>query len=176
MTETTITLVPYDPRWPDMFCALADRIRAALGSAALAVHHAGSTSVPGLGAKPIIDIVLAVADSTDEGAYVPALTTAGFRFRLREPGWFEHRLMKAVDPAANLHVFSAGCPEIERMLLFRDWLRAHDDDRLLYERTKHDLARRPWANTQAYADAKTEVVSAIIGRAVVVSPRPRPAR
>jgi GrpB-like predicted nucleotidyltransferase (UPF0157 family) len=122
--------------------------------------------VPGLGAKPVIDIVLAVADSTDEGAYVPALTAAGFEFRLREPSWFEHRLMTAVDPAANLHVFSRECPEIDRMLLFRDWLRAHADDRLLYERAKQDLARRTWASTQAYADAKTEVVSAIIARAV----------
>jgi GrpB-like predicted nucleotidyltransferase (UPF0157 family) len=147
MTATTITLVPYHPGWPAMFCALADSIRAALGPAALAVHHAGSTSVPGLSAKPVIDIVLAVADGTDEDAYVPALTGAGFRFRLREPGWFEHRLMKASDPAANLHVFSAGCPEIDRMLLFRDWLRACADDRLRYERTKQDLARRTWAST-----------------------------
>jgi GrpB-like predicted nucleotidyltransferase (UPF0157 family) len=166
MTETAITLMPYDPRWPAMFRGLADRVGAALASAALAVHHAGSTSVPGLSAKPVIDIVLAVADSTDEGAYVPAVTSAGFTFCLREPSWFEHRLMTALGPAANLHVFSAGCPEIDRMLLFRDWLRAHDDDRLLYERTKHDLARRAWASTQAYADAKSGVVAAIIARAV----------
>jgi GrpB-like predicted nucleotidyltransferase (UPF0157 family) len=166
MSGTTITLVPYDRRWPEVFCALADRIRAVLGAAVIAVHHAGSTSVPGLSAKPIIDIVLAVADSTDEGAYVPALTTAGFVFCLREPDWFEHRLMTAVEPAANVHVFSAGCPEIDRMLMFRDWLRANDDDRLLYERTKQDLAGRRWASTQAYADAKSEVVSAIIDRAV----------
>ncbi len=165
MTETTITLVPYDPRWPDQFRALADRIATALGSAAIAIHHAGSTSVPGLSAKPIIDVVLAVADSAEEGAYVPALATVGFEFRLREPGWFEHRLMKAFDPAANLHVFSAGCPEIDRMLMFRDWLRANADDRLRYERAKQDLAGRPWPNTQAYADAKTEIVAAIIARA-----------
>jgi len=162
---TTITLVPYDPAWPDMFDGLARRIRAALGDTTCAVHHAGSTAVPGLSAKPIIDIVLAVAASADEDAYVPALTGAGFRFHLREPQWFEHRLMKADDPAANLHVFSAGCPEIDRMLRFRDWLRANADDRLLYETAKRELARRTWASTQDYADAKTDVVAAVMRRA-----------
>jgi GrpB-like predicted nucleotidyltransferase (UPF0157 family) len=166
MAETTITLVPYDPSWPEMFRGLERRIRAALGPAAVAVHHTGSTSVLGLSAKPIIDIVLAVADSPDEEAYVPALTAVGFRFRLREPDWFEHRLLKSAAPAANLHVFSAGCPEIDRMLSFRDWLRTHEDDRRLYETTKQDLARRTWASVQAYADAKTEVVTAIVTRAI----------
>ena len=164
-TATTITLVPYDPAWPDMFAGLARRIRTAFRDRALAVHHAGSTAVAGLSAKPIIDIVLAVADSADEDAYVPALTGVGFRFHLREPQWFEHRLMKAVDPAANLHVFSVGCTEIDRMLRFRDWLRTHPDDRLLYEKTKHDLSRRSWASIQDYADAKTDIVSVILQRA-----------
>jgi GrpB-like predicted nucleotidyltransferase (UPF0157 family) len=148
-----------------MFDDLARRIRVALGNAALAVHHAGSTAVRGLSAKPIIDIVLVVADSAGEDAYVPALTGAGFRFHLREPEWFEHRLMKADDPAANLHVFSLGCSEIDRMLRFRDWLRTHPDDRLLYETTKRDLSRLTWASTQDYADAKTDVVAAIMRRA-----------
>src|SRR5262249_48663909 len=115
--------------------------------------------------KPIIDIVLEVADSADEEAYVPALTGTGFRFHLREPEWFAHRLMKADDPAANLHVFSVGCTEIDRMVRFRDWLRSSADDRLLYETTKRDLSRRTWASTQDYADAKTDVVAAIMQRA-----------
>jgi GrpB-like predicted nucleotidyltransferase (UPF0157 family) len=166
VTATTIiTLVPYDPAWPEMFDGLARRIRAALGDAAVAVHHAGSTAVPGLSAKPIIDVVLAVADSADEGAYVPALTGVGFRFHLREPEWFAHRLIKADDPAANLHVFSVGCSEIDRMLRFRDWLRTHADDRLLYESTKRELSRRTWGSTQDYADAKSDVVATIMRRA-----------
>ena len=162
--STTITLVPYDPAWPAAFAGLAHRIRGALGGAALAVHHVGSTAVAGLSAKPIIDIVLAVVDSAGEDAYVPALTGVGFRFHLREPQWFEHRLMKADDPPANLHVFSVGCAEIDRMLRFRDWLRTHVDDRLLYESTKRELSCRTWASTQDYADAKTDVVAAIMRR------------
>jgi GrpB-like predicted nucleotidyltransferase (UPF0157 family) len=142
-----------------MFDGLARRIRAALGDAACAVHHAGSTAVPGLSAKPIIDVVLAVADSADEDVYVSALIGAGFRFHLREPQWFEHRLMKAADPAANLHIFTVGCTEIDRILRFRDWLRANADDRLLYEITKRELSRRVWASVQDYADAKTDVVT-----------------
>ena len=160
-----IEIRDYDPAWPAMFEAVAGRIRTVLGSGALAVHHAGSTSVPGLAAKPIIDVTLAVADARDEAAYVPPLQAAGFRFVVREPDWFEHRLFKADAPKVNLHVFSDGCSEIARMLRFRDWLRAHPEDRALYEAVKRDLAARDWALVQNYADAKTEVVAQIMARA-----------
>lgn len=162
-----IELVPYDPAWPAIFEAQAARVRAALGEAAMEVHHAGSTSVPGLCAKPIVDMVLAVADSTDEASYVPAFGGAGLALRIREPDWFEHRLLKGADPAVNLHVFSAACPEIVRMLAFRDRLRTHQADRRLYEATKRDLAAREWRFVQDYADAKTAVVETILARALV---------
>lgn len=161
----TITLASYDPAWPALFEREATRIRAALGNSVMLLEHVGSTSVPGLMAKPIVDMVLAVADSADEDAYVPALEKAGYRLRIREPQWHEHRLFKSPDIAGNLHVFSAGCPEIERMLLFRDWLRAHDQERALYEETKRELAGRTWKYTQNYADAKSEVVEGILARA-----------
>jgi GrpB-like predicted nucleotidyltransferase (UPF0157 family) len=117
-----VTLVEYDPQWPALFDREAARIRAVLGEEAVLVEHAGSTSVPGLPAKPIIDIVLAVPDSADEQAYVPALEAAGYVLRIREPDWFEHRLFKGPDTNINLHVFTVGAAEIDRMLLFRDWL------------------------------------------------------
>jgi GrpB-like predicted nucleotidyltransferase (UPF0157 family) len=161
-----IELALYDPAWPAIFEAQAARVRAALGGAAVEVHHAGSTSVPGLGAKPILDMVLVVNDSTDEARYVPALEGAGFALRIREPDWFEHRLLRGADPAVNLHVFSVRCPEIARMLAFRDWLRTHEADRRLYEATKRDLAGREWRFVQDYADAKTAVVEAILARAM----------
>jgi GrpB-like predicted nucleotidyltransferase (UPF0157 family) len=164
--NSTIELSPYDPAWPAMFESEAAKIRAALGERALAIHHAGSTSVPGLSAKPIIDIVLEVADTTDERSYVSALEAAGYVLRIREPEWFEHRLLKGENPAVNMHVFSAGCSETRRMLAFRDWLRDHDDDRALYQNTKTELAARVWRHTQDYADAKSEVVGAIMGRAL----------
>ncbi|EQD82430.1 hypothetical protein N599_30655, partial [Saccharopolyspora erythraea D] len=121
-----VTLVDYDPRWPELFRREADRVRGALGEAALRVEHVGSTSVPGLCAKPVIDMLLVVADSADEPSYVPALEAAGYALRIREPDWFEHRLFKGPDTAVNLHVFRAGCAEAARMLRFRDRLRAHD--------------------------------------------------
>ena len=111
-------------------------------------------------------MLLAVADSANEAAYVPLLERAGFVLRIREPDWFEHRLLKSPEVDANLHVFSVGCSEIDRMLAFRDWLRGHEDDRLLYERTKRDLAARTWRHVQHYADAKSDVVRRIMARAL----------
>ena len=161
-----VQLSEYDPRWPALYEREAARIRAALGERVRLLEHAGSTSVPGLAAKPIIDIALAVADSTAEADYVPPMEAAGYVLRIREPDWFEHRLFKGTDPASNIHTFTEGSPEIERMLAFRDWLRSNDEDRLLYERTKRDLAAREWKFVQHYADAKTEVIAAIMERAL----------
>jgi len=160
-----ILLVEYDPEWPRLFEREAARIRAVLGERVLLLEHAGSTSVPGLAAKPRIDIVLAVADSSDESSYVTPLEEAGYVLRVREPDWFQHRVLKGPDTDINLHVFTQGCSEIDRMLLFRDWLRRNEADRLLYERTKKELARQNWKYTQNYADAKTSVVREIIARA-----------
>lgn len=116
-----ITLVEYDPSWSDLFEQEANRIRSVLGNKALQIEHVGSTSVPGLCAKPIIDMLLVVKDSADELSYVPALESAGYILRIREPEWFEHRLFKGPDTDINLHVFSLGTSEIDRMLRFRDW-------------------------------------------------------
>lgn len=158
-------IVDYDPRWPELFQREAGRILEALGEPALLVEHVGSTAVPGLAAKPRIDIVLVVADSANESAYLPALAAAGYTLRVREPHWYQHRMLRGADTDINLHVFSAGCPEVDRMLCFRDWLRSNAADRRLYERTKRALAQRDWTYTQNYADAKTAVVEEILSRA-----------
>lgn len=163
--NATILLVDYDPRWPERFADHRRRILHAIGDQALLLEHVGSTAVPGLAAKPRIDILLVVADSADEAAYVPPLEAAGYELHIRERNWHEHRCFRGFDPDANLHVFSPGCVEIERMLGFRDWLRTHDDDRLLYEQTKRALAARQWAFVQDYADAKSAVVEDIRIRA-----------
>ena len=160
-----IELVDYDPAWPGLFAREAERIRAALGERAVLLEHTGSTSVPGLAAKPIIDMTLAVPDSSDEESYAPALEAAGYVLRIREPDWHEHRVFKGPDTNVNLHVFSDGCPEIDRMLRFRDWLRTDQADRELYEQTKRKLAAREWTYVQDYADAKTAVVEEILARA-----------
>ncbi len=160
-----IQLVDYDDEWPRLFQREAEQIRAALGERVLLLEHVGSTSVPGLAAKPRIDVLLVVANSADEPAYVSALEAAGYVLRVREPDWYEHRMLNRPERAVNLHVFSEGCAEIKRMLLFRNWLRSHPDDRQLYEHTKRELARQSWKYTQNYADAKTAVVEEILARA-----------
>jgi len=162
-----IVLLDYDPEWPALYAREEARIRGALGDRVVAIEHTGSTSVPGLAAKPIIDITLLVANVLDEDAYARDLEAAGYVIRIREhePDWFDHRTFKGPDTNVNLHVFSDGSVEWARMVGFRDWLRTHPEDRELYEQTKRDLSTRTWAYVQNYADAKTEVVEAIAARA-----------
>jgi GrpB-like predicted nucleotidyltransferase (UPF0157 family) len=164
-----IRLVDYDPEWPRTFKEEAEKIARVLGKQALRIEHVGSTSVPGLIAKPIIDIVLAVVDSTDETQYAPALQEVGYNLHIREPGWHEHRMFKGPANDINLHVFSASCPEIDRMLMFRNWLRTSERDRELYAQTKRTLALREWKYTQNYADAKSSVIEEIISRACALA-------
>ncbi len=135
-TRGPIDIVEYDPSWPATFERVAATIRDALGDRVLEMEHIGSTSVPGLSAKPVIDIDLVVVDSADEAAYLPTLEAVGFRLSIREPDWHEHRCLVADDPRTNLHVFSPDCPEVTRHRLFRDWLRSHPDDLARYQEVK----------------------------------------
>jgi GrpB-like predicted nucleotidyltransferase (UPF0157 family) len=161
-----VTLAPPDDAWPTLYAVEEQRIRAALQDQVLLLEHVGSTSVRGLAAKPVLDILLAVADPAAESDYVTPLEGAGYLLHLREPEWHEHRLLRHESPAVNLHVFAPHSPEIRRMLAFRDRLRSNDDERELYQATKHELAARSWAHVQDYADAKSVVVEAIIARAL----------
>jgi GrpB-like predicted nucleotidyltransferase (UPF0157 family) len=169
-----IEICDYDPTWPELYRYEADRIRSVLGNRVVRIDHAGSTSVPGLAAKATIDIVLEVPDSGDEPAYLPDMEAAGYVLQIREADWFEHRLFKGPDTNINLHTFSRNCAEVDRMLLFRDWLRGNAADRELYGRTKRDLAAQDWKYMQQYADAKTAVVLEILARALDQSRRAQP--
>jgi len=160
-----IVLSHYDRMWPALFSLEKERVKSALGAKALSIEHVGSTSIPGLPAKPIIDILLVVDSSADEQSYVPLLEAAGYVLRIREPDWHEHRLFKGPDTNINLHVFTRGDDEIERMLIFRDWLRENPADKDFYLRTKQELAKKNWNYVQNYADAKSKVVLSIIERA-----------
>jgi GrpB-like predicted nucleotidyltransferase (UPF0157 family) len=160
-----VVVCDYDPAWPGLYEQEASRVTAALGDRVARLEHIGSTSVPGLPAKPIIDMVLEVHDAADEPAYAGDLEAAGYALRIREPAWYEHRLFSPPRGDANLHVFPAGCPETGRMVRFRDHMRASDADRELYARTKRDLASRDWKYMQQYADAKTGVIAEIMARA-----------
>jgi GrpB-like predicted nucleotidyltransferase (UPF0157 family) len=161
-----IKIVEYDPDWPKRFETHAKRIAEALGgSSSLRIEHIGSTSVPGLAAKPIIDILVVVPDSADESAYLPQLESAGYVLRVREPDWNEHRMFRTPEKDAHLHIYSAGCPEIQRNLTFRDRLRRNIKDRRRYEQTKRELAAQEWPDMNAYAEAKTEVIESILAGA-----------
>ena len=124
--------------WPQAYSVVRDRVVAALGIRLLAIEHVGSTAVPGLWAKPVIDIDLTVADSADEDAWLPDLEAVGFVLRVREPDWEEHRVLRGQDPATNLHVFSSDAREPHRVRMFRDWLRTHPEDRDRPPRRSHD--------------------------------------
>ena len=158
-----INLADPDPAWDEQYAREQFRIQRALTTRALQVEHVGSTAVPGLTAKPIIDIVLAVADSADEPEYVPALEAAGYVLHYREPAWHEHRMLIDHDPDVQVHVFTVGDPEVQRMLMFRDRLRSSPEKRDSYQITKRELAARHWTSIEDYADAKSSVIEQVLG-------------
>jgi len=169
-----VVVADYDPAWPERFRREEAKIRAALGEAALAVEHIGSTSVPGLAAKPIVDVLLVVENSADEASYLPALEGAGYVLRVREPDFDEHRMLRTPGKDVHVHVFSPDSGEIERYLLLRDRLREHEEERELYARKKRELAREEWPSVDHYAEAKTGVIEGIIARALAARGGPVP--
>ncbi len=160
-----IRMVDYNPLWPEKYGKHAKIIRKALRDKILLLEHVGSTSVPGLAAKPIIDIDVVVKDSRDESSYLPALEAAGYVLRVREPDWHEHRMFRTPELDVHVHVFSPGSPEVERHLIFRDRLIKFDEDRQAYESVKQKLANEDWDDMNAYARAKSEIVESILVRA-----------
>lgn len=161
----TLELHDYDPLWVDAFLAHRSRILAALADGSVEIEHIGSTSVVGLAAKPIIDILVVVPDITAEEDYLVALLDAGYLLRVREPG---HRLVRTPDRTVHVHVFERGDNAIDDYLLLRDHLRSDENDRALYESTKRALLTRSWDDMNDYADAKTDVILAIKARARAV--------
>lgn len=161
--QRRIVIVDYDAGWPARFAAERARVRQALGAWALGIEHIGSTAVPGLAAKPIIDMVVTVEDPEDESKTVPALTAAGYELRVREPG---HRMFRTPERDVHVHIWSVEDPEVGRCLRFRDRLRDSPEDRRTYEQRKRVLARRDWTDMNHYADAKGPVIEAILAHAV----------
>jgi GrpB-like predicted nucleotidyltransferase (UPF0157 family) len=175
-----VEVVPYDDEWPNEFERLSKLLRGALGDRVLALEHVGSTAVPGLAAKAVIDADLTVADSGDEAAYVPDLEALGFVLRVREPEWEEHRVLAVEDPKTNLHVWSPGSIEAQRHAAFRDWLRAHADDRDGYGALKTELAASGFADVMDYNNHKAALVYDIYEKVFAADPahehdpQPRP--
>ena len=160
--SVSIVVADYDEKWPDRYGLVRERVRTALGPAALRVEHIGSTAIPGLAAKPIIDVLVTVRNVEDEAAFVPLLEREGFVLRVREPG---HRMVRTPARDVHVHLYEPDHEAVSAYLDLRDWLRVDADDRALYERTKRRLATRTWTDMNEYADAKTDVILAILGRA-----------
>jgi len=170
--DVDLVLQDYDPSWPDAYAAIAQRVRDALGLRALSVEHIGSTAVPGLVAKPVIDVDLLVADPDLEQSYVPQLEAAGFVLRLREPWWYRHRMLRLDEPRVNLHVFGHDSPEPLRHRVFRDWLRLSSEDRELYAAAKSAAVTASTflgEDVEHYNDRKSGTVREIYGRAFVAA-------
>ena len=157
-----IVIADHDPAWADRFASLAAAVRGALGTAVLGLEHVGSTSVPGLAAKPIVDAMLLVRRVEDEDAYVRALRPLGLVLRVREPG---HRMLRTPARDVHLHVHEPDHPEVGALLDLRDWLRVSAADRDRYAATKRALAAQDWPDMNHYAAAKTDVVREVLSRA-----------
>jgi len=153
-----VTVVAYDPTWPEIYSTLASTIKNKLGSNLLKIDHVGSTAVPGLAAKPVIDIDLTVADAADEETYVLALESLGYKLIVREPRFHGHRLFHYDNPRVNLHVFTRDTPETARHLLFRDWLRQSEKDCNLYADVKFEAIKGCSLDIQKYHENKSKVV------------------
>ena len=170
--KVEIRIDEYDLSWVSRYRDHEARISTALSNEALRIEHIGSTAVEGMAAKPIVDVLLVVADSGDEAAYLPKLEVVGYELRVREPDFHEHRMLRTRDRSVHVHVLSAGSPEVARCLALRDALRGSAAERELYAETKRKLAARDWANMNAYADAKSEVIEAILIRAQDILAKP----
>jgi GrpB-like predicted nucleotidyltransferase (UPF0157 family) len=163
-TWESVVIVEYDPSWAQRFEAVRSALTEALGGLVINVEHVGSTAVPGLAAKPVVDIDLVIEDTAEESGYLPALERLGYRLVLREPWWHGHRMLLSPTEDVNLHVWPQGAPEPVRHRLFRDWLRAHPHDRERYAATKRRLARDTAHRPRDYSLAKNDVIDEIYAR------------
>jgi GrpB-like predicted nucleotidyltransferase (UPF0157 family) len=160
--KRSIVLVDYDEAWSVRYDIERERIELALHDVVHRTAHVGSTSVPGLCAKPIIDIQVAVPDPDKEGSYLERLERIGYMLRVRESG---HRMLRSPELDSHVHVCVLGSDWERRHLLFREWLRHSEKDRRLYSQAKADLARREWPTMNDSADAKSDVIIDIMNRA-----------
>lgn len=163
--EREISIVDYREDWPRRFMAERRRIQEALGTAARGIEHIGSTAVPGLGAKPIVDVMVTVEDPDDESTYVPQLEGAGYVLRVREQG---HRMFRIPARDVHVHFWAVGGEDERRHLLFRDHLRSSEEDRLDYEAVKRGLSER-CSDMNHYARAEGEVIEQILRDAEAAS-------
>lgn len=161
-----IIVVPYDPAWPGRFAELATPIRKALGETAVRIDHIGSTAVPHLAAKPIIDIQISVVDFDPLAAYRDPLQTLGYLFRANNSDLTKRYFREAPNtPRTHIHVRRHGSWSEQFALLFRDYLRTHPATAAQYAATKQQLAQQYTHDRVGYTNAKTPIIWRIIQQA-----------
>src|SRR5918997_6721077 len=168
MTRRNVRVIPHDPSGAAAFAAQAATLRSILGPDALAVHHIGSTSVPGLAAKPTIDVLIEARRIEAIDAHNPAMSKNGYE------AWGEYGIPgrrffvknRGAVRTHNVHVFEAGTAEVERHLAFRDYLLHHPETALSYGRLKEDLAREHPNGMEAYMDGKDAFVKEVEREAI----------
>ncbi|MFE7277004.1 GrpB family protein [Streptomyces sp. NPDC057623] len=153
-----VEIVPYDPRWPAEFTALGALLRAALTDVPR-IDHVGSTAVPGLPAKPIIDVQISVTELTPDDTFRRPLEELGFRYRHDNPDLSKRYFREAPGSRRiHIHVRRAGSLDEQLNLVFRDFLRTHPDTARRYAHTKRELAARHRHDAQTYTERKSPFI------------------
>jgi GrpB-like predicted nucleotidyltransferase (UPF0157 family) len=161
-----VEIAPYDPIWPARFAQLGRELRAGLGTTALRIDHIGSTSIPGMAAKPIIDIQISVAVFEPLDVYRLPLERLGYVFRADNTERTKRYFREAPGtPRRHIHVRRAGSWAEQFALLFRDYLRTHAEEARLYESLKYQLATKYREDRQGYTDAKSPFIWEIMTKA-----------
>lgn len=163
-----VEVVPHDPRWRDAFEAEAKRVAAALGENVVAVHHIGSTAIPDIYAKPVVDLLVEVRDVAGVDGRSPAMEALGYEV-MGEFGIHGRRYFRKDDREGirthNIHAFEAGSAEVGRHLAFRDYMIAHPGDAQRYSELKRRLAEEHPRSLDAYMDGKDGFIKEMDGRA-----------
>ncbi len=167
---TAVVVVDYDPQWPIVYKKEKAEIVRAIGDEVIAIEHIGSTAVPGLGAKPIIDIMVAVRHLSDADQCIQSLQSIGYEYvpehevQIPERRYFRkaHRHLHMVEPTSDFW---------RRHLFFRDHLRSHPKVAREYYELKKQLASECGLDRKAYTDAKTAFIQSIVARAIHSTPK-----
>jgi GrpB-like predicted nucleotidyltransferase (UPF0157 family) len=161
-----VVIVPYDPGWPLLFRALGTAFRQALGDTALRIDHIGSTAVAGLDAKPIIDVQISVESFEPLDAFRLPLESLGIIFRAENPELTKRYFREAPgERRTHIHVRRAGSWSEQFALLFRDYMRTHDEDARDYAKLKYRLAEQYGEDRRGYTEAKADFLWQIMIRA-----------
>lgn len=163
-----LVVIDYDPEWPSLFGAERERLVAALGDAVLDIRHVGSTSVPGLAGKPVIDIALVMRTMPPTPDRISALESLGYEHKGEHGITGRAYFRKGLPRSHQIHMFASGHPALLELLLFRDFLRAHADAAAQYAKLKREAAASA-VDTAAYVDAKSAFISESLERARTVA-------